>query len=386
MSRARLALVLVAAAAGPAHADAPITDRAYAIDFYDGVAIGNTAWVGMGGAGAALIVGSAGALINPSAPAVRPTTDLDRWSWDYHFDYLTGQYSSDYDNNGVVQPATGGARLITGGLAGRYRDWAAAVTATAQTAPLGDPAGELTAQALRIRTVVAKYFPDRDIAVGVGVQSVILEVAQADMPTLFEITGFGLIGGITYVPRLRDFRVAGSIESRILGEDVQATCDPSDCNGYILPERVAAPARGVVGFAYRFAETAWNQPVGGVFRDERSLTLTADVLVTSPSPDAYGLEAFGMQMLQRSGADFAISGRAGAEVEPLPGRLRVRAGSYWEPGRFEGVGGRIHGTFGLEVRVFEVPVWGKRRRGRVSFTGDVASRYRNLAVSIGLWH
>jgi hypothetical protein len=38
------------------------------------------------------------------------------------------------------------------------------------------------------------------------------------------------------------------------------------------------------------------------------------------------------------------------------------------------------------VRVFEVPVWGKRRRGRVSFTGDVASRYRNLAVSIGLWH
>ncbi|HVK82691.1 MAG TPA: hypothetical protein VM513_01220 [Kofleriaceae bacterium] len=29
--------------------------------------------------------------------------------------------------------------------------------------------------------------------------------------------------------------------------------------------------------------------------------------------------------------------------------------------------------------------WG-RRRGRVSFTGDVASRYRNVAVSIGLWH
>ena len=44
-----------------------------------------------------------------------------------------------------------------------------------------------------------------------------------------------------------------------------------------------------------------------------------------------------------------------------------------------------HGTFGFELRVFEENVWGPRR-GRISFTGDVAERYRNIAVSVGFWH
>lgn len=377
-------VLALAALAERAHADGPIVDRDYAIDFYDGVAIGNTAWVGMGGAGAALIVGSAGALINPSAPAVRPTTDTDTWSWDYHFDYLTGQYSSDYDNNGVALPEGGGAQLITGGLSGRYHNWAGAVTVTGQTAPIAG--GALAADALRLRYMVAKYFPDRDISVGLGAQQVVFQLGTEGEEALFSINGAGLVGGITYVPRLRNFRIAGGIESQILGGQVTSgTCDPMNCNGYILPRSVVSPARAIVGFAYRFADTAWNQQVGGIFRDEQSLTLTADVLVTGNSPDAYGIEAFGMQMLQRSGASFAFSARAGVEVEPLPGRLRVRAGSYWEPARFEGVSGRIHGTFGLELRALEFQAWG-RRRGRLSFTGDVASRYRNIAVSIGLWH
>ncbi|MBS1124738.1 MAG: hypothetical protein H6Q90_6966, partial [Deltaproteobacteria bacterium] len=316
----------------------------------------------------------------------RPTTDTDTWSWDYHLDYLTGQYSSDYDNNGVAQPEDGGAQLITGGLSGRYHDWAAAVTVTGQTAPIGDTADMFTADALRLRYMVSKYFPERDIAVGLGAQQVIFALGAPGEPALFQINGGGLVGGITYVPRLRNYRVAGGLESQILGGNVVTnSCDPLDCNGYILPESVVSPVRGIVGFAYRFADTAWNQQVGGIFRDEKSLTLTADVLVTGNSPNAYGIEAFGMQMLQRSGESVAIRARGGVEIEPLPGRLRVRAGTYWEPARFEGVGGRIHGTFGLELRMLEFQAWG-RRRGRISFTGDVASRYKNLAFSVGFWH
>ena len=121
------------------------------------------------------------------------------------------------------------------------------------------------------------------------------------------------------------------------------------------------------------------------FRDEHSLTITTDVLVTGDSPNAYGIEAFGLQQLQRSGRHSAISVRGGAEVEALPGRLRLRMGSYWEPERFVDQGGRLHFTFGMELRVFEFWLIGTRR-GRLSFTGDVASRYRNVAVSIGFWH
>jgi hypothetical protein len=141
----------------------------------------------------------------------------------------------------------------------------------------------------------------------------------------------------------------------------------------------------IVGGAWRFAPTQWNQLVGGNFRDERSLTIATDVVVVGASKEAYGIEAFGMHQLQRTGRNTAVSLRGGAELEALPGRLRLRAGSYWEPERYDDVGGRIHVTFGLELRVFEFFAWG-RRRGRISFTGDVAERYRNMALSIGFWH
>jgi len=64
---------LLLAAPAIARADGRITNRDYAIDLYDGVAIGSTASVGMGGTGAALITGTSGTLINPSAMAMRPT-------------------------------------------------------------------------------------------------------------------------------------------------------------------------------------------------------------------------------------------------------------------------------------------------------------------------
>src|SRR5512138_100272 len=100
-SRAPLVAALLLACAPGAAAD-PIVDRNYSIELYEGVAIGNTTQVGMGGAGAAVILGSAGALLDAAAPAIRETTDRDSWSWDYHLDFLTGKYSSDYDNNGIV--------------------------------------------------------------------------------------------------------------------------------------------------------------------------------------------------------------------------------------------------------------------------------------------
>ncbi|HWU86069.1 MAG TPA: hypothetical protein VN253_02295 [Kofleriaceae bacterium] len=371
-------------AAGPVAAADPIVDRNYAIDFYDGVAIGDTAQVGMGGAGAALGGDSAGTLLNPSASAVRRTTDTDRWSWGYHLDVLTGKYSTDYDNNGTATDQASGASLLTLGVAVRVRDWSAALTATGQTAPVAGAA--LDAQALRAKLVVAHWFPRTNLAVGAGVQTVSFALSRSSGEAMFEITGAGLIAGATWVPAMENVRAGLAMESGIIGGEVSTSaCDPADCQGYILPRAVVSPGRVIAGGAYRWAATAWNQLVPRTFRDERSLTAAADLVVTGSSPNSYGLEAFGKQELQRSGRATVVSIRGGAEYEWLPGRLRVRAGSYWEPGRFDGVGGRIHATFGVDVRVLELHLFGLRRV-RISGTADLATRYRNLAVSIGFWH
>ncbi len=69
----------------------------------------------------------------------------------------------------------------------------------------------------------------------------------------------------------------------------------------------------------------------------------------------------------------------------MPGRLRVRAGTYWEPGLLEGAGGREHVTFGTEVMLFSFHAWGLRRT-QLTLTGDLAARYNNVGLSIGFWH
>jgi hypothetical protein len=377
-------------AARPALADpqlSPITNRDYSIELYDGIALGNGTLVGMGGAATANASGTSGTLINPSAPAVRLTTDTDAWSWDYHIDYLIGSLSTDYDNNGITRD--GGTSVLTAGLGGRYHDWAIAFTGTDQYA-LVQRSGmsDLRASTLRFQFAAARWVNRIDAAVGVSVQSAQFDLKE-DCPgcaSLFTISGGGLEAGATWIPRWQSLRVAAAVATPIVGGQTVATCDPMNCEGFILPDHVVTAWRTRGGFAYRIAPTPWNQKVGGWFRDERSLTLAADLVVAGSTTNAYGLEAFSEKQLQRSGRHAAFSARAGAEYEWLPGRLRVRAGSYWEPGRFEGVSGRLHGTFGVDVRVFQFWFWGTRRRGRLGLTADLASRYKNLGLGVGFWH
>ncbi len=389
-----IALAVLASAPASAQALEPITNRNYAIDLYEGTALGNITTIAMGGAAAANASGSSGTLINPSAAAVRSTTDRDSWSWDYHLDYLNGGLSADYDNDGLGTGQRTSLSYATAGFALRVQNWAGAITGTIQSVPLSLDAanGSIppTGQTLRFRAAVAKWFPKWDIAIGAGLQIAELDVRQGcdqfTCPALFSIDGVGLEAGAQWIPRLENFRLGAALATPIAGGNVTASeCNPLDCQGYILPDQVVSAWRVTTGLAYRWAPSLWNQTTYTDFRDERALTAVLDLVIVGPSANAYGLDAFGMNELERSGRHTSWSPRGGVEYEILPGRLRLRGGSYWEPGRFEGVGGRVHGTFGIEVRAFEFHAWGLRR-GRLTLTGDVADRYDNLGISIGLWH
>ena len=390
-----LVTAVVAVTARRAHADAPvaplgppITSRDYAIELYDNSTLGNDATIAMGGAAVANAIGSSGTLVNPSAPAVRPTTDTDHWSWDDHLGYLDSSLSRDYDNNGRIDPGGSGTAVLTGGLALRVGDWAVAATATVQSLQIAD-AMPLTADTMRAKVAVARWVPAWDLALGGAVQ-----LAQFDLKpdcsgcaSLFSINGAGLEAGATWIPRARSFRLGGEAATPITGANVVAsTCaDPAACEGYILPLNVVSAWRVAAGGAYRFAPTAWNQQVRTPWRDERALTAVADLVVVGSTANAYGLEGFGQHERQRSGVHASYSLRGGVEYEWRPGRLRLRGGSYWEPGRYAEVSGRLHGTFGLELRALEFDLWGPRR-GQLTLTGDVAARYRNVGLAVGFWH
>src|SRR5256885_966419 len=231
--RRALAVVRPPAPAAAAPQLMPVTSRNYAIDLYDGNALGNSATVAMGGAAAANAIGSSGTLINVSAPAVRPTTDVDPWSWDYHLDYLNAQVSSDYTNSGLPQSSTfTGSSSFTGGLSLRVRDWAGAFTGYQQSVQVGTVATSagsgtpLDAQTLRLKFAVAKWEPRIDTALGLA-----LDVAQfqlkpncsmSDCGSLFTISGGGLEAGAQWIPRLESFRVGAGIATPIQGGNVNA--------------------------------------------------------------------------------------------------------------------------------------------------------------------
>ena len=109
------------------------------------------------------------------------TTDTDRWSWDYHLDYLTGKYSSDYDNNGVVADQASGASAVhRRPRRCRYRRLGGAITLTRQTAPVAETAAARQAAERCARSSSSRsWFPRVDLAIGVGVQTVTFRAVSA---------------------------------------------------------------------------------------------------------------------------------------------------------------------------------------------------------------
>jgi hypothetical protein len=411
-----LAVALAPAAAVAQEAFAPITSRDYTLDLHQGAVLGSGQTVGMGGTGVATGAGSAGSLFNPASVAVRSDNSPAQFDWDWHFDYLSSAVGTDFDNNGIKQAEEYGlfdGPLITAGLVGQYFEWGLGATLVYYKHPIEQaPDVELQPQTLVARLSLARSFLADELTLGLAVrggQFSMLRIAPgaggvATSTDLFSISGAALEAGGLWRPRDGNLRVGATGSLPVNSETVEvAACDPEDCEGYVLPERAALPWQVSVGAAWRRAPTAWNRkvaterrtngtPSGTKWRDEKYLLLAADLVVTGNVPGGYGIEAFAAtEQLQPSGRDVGISPRAGAEYEWVPGRFRIRGGSYWEPSRFrdpEGrdIAGRLHITLGLDLRVWSFCFWKERYRVRLSFTSDGAVEYGNGGVSIGFWH
>lgn len=398
------ALLLVAAITLPAVPAAAqpypeVMDRDFALDLYSGGIVGGVRVIGMGGAAVAIAVGSTGTLANVAAPAVRRETKHGTFGWDAHFDGQSAAFADDFDNNGLPDTDDASSQLGTAGLVIQYGDWGFGITASTTSTQIveddGDAAtmdGILEPQGSIAKIVVARSFLDETHTVGVGLRlaslSMVRPRAGLDKLELFRVSGPSAEAGYLWRPRERSNRVglAAALPVRNLTSVTVSGCDPLNCEGYILPERVEAPWMAAVGYAHRFASTPWNVEIDSQYRDERALLVAADLVVHGAVEDGHGLEAYARHMLQPSGRRPVVSPRAGAEAEVIPGWVRLRTGTYWEPSRFPGVAGRLHATAGADVRLFQFSLFGTAYRPRISFTADRAREYGNLGVSFGFWN
>jgi len=134
------------------------------------------------------------------------------------------------------------------------------------------------------------------------------------------------------------------------------------------------------------AEQARERAVRQLSR--RFLLLSADAIIVGPTENGVGLESFLSQERQTSGEDATVGLRVGAEGEPVTNWMKMRAGTYLEPSRFAGVSYRVHATTGFDVRLFTWDLFGLLNDFTVLFgaSADVAERYLNVGVGLGLWH
>jgi hypothetical protein len=117
--------------------------------------------------------------------------------------------------------------------------------------------------------------------------------------------------------------------------------------------------------------------------------VSASMLVASAVHDAVGVESLVNQTVDRSGEKAVASFHVGAEAGVLPRLLKVRAGSYVEPTRFDGSSPRVHGTVGLDVKLVPWDVfglWPLDYVWRLGLGADFAERYATWSFMIGGWY
>lgn len=349
----------------------PITDNGYRLDLSRGVASGSTEKIAMGGAGVAWGERSGALADNPaSVAAARPGPDERAWDWD---GTLASQVVGglDDDNNGSRSTTYRRHRVITAGGLIRVKAWGVGLLGLTQEYDVATSTAVRRFELMESHLILGQSPGDGSLSWGVGLRMAGFRARTKETKQrLLELSGGGLVLGFRWNPHRGPwhwgFSHQGPIQDnpdRVLSGGPVAAVD-----GLILPRAVDLPAATTVGVTRRGERFLW----------------TADVRVIGRVEEAYGVESFLEQKVQHSGRKASFSPRGGLEHLALPGRLRIRAGAYYEPSRFQGVHGRCHATLGAEAKLFKLN-WFGARHVSLSYALDAAPRYAAHFLSLGFW-
>jgi len=117
--------------------------------------------------------------------------------------------------------------------------------------------------------------------------------------------------------------------------------------------------------------------------------VAASMLLSGAVDGSVGVESLVNQTVQRSGQHTVLSPRLGVEVGVLPNFLKLRAGTYLEPTRFDEAKPRMHGTGGLDLKLLVWNVfglWPDNYMWRLGLGFDGARDYYTWGLTIAGWY
>jgi hypothetical protein len=358
----------------------PIVDNNYNLDLRQGPVLGSSRKVALGGAYIGVGEGIASLSSNPAGVAFRPQRSTTKFDWDWTAG-LTGLDSDDFDNNGETPPNYKSHRIRSLGLMGQYGSWGLGVLSESEIIALESPAADDDEYVLSVSSLtLGRQFLDRELTVGVGWRATTTKLRTSAFDvTLGKLSGTGWDVGALWNPDRGPWRFGMSYSSSIRADESLDTSgdSPLTVNGLIVPQQVILPASLGLGASYAVDSAPFWQG--------HKWLVAGDLLFTESSANAVGVESVLAQKIQSVGTDDTLGVRLGSELETIPGRLRLRLGTYYEPSNYAGVSSRMHVTGGFEVRMFHTSIWGDYDWS-LTATVDSARDYLNVLVAIGFWY
>lgn len=375
-------------------------DGTQRLDAQRGVVVSSSRVLGLAGAYAAVAEGLDGAASNPAAVAHRDR-HLDRgWDWDFVAAWYLPQPGvlsrQDPTNDGHTWGRLSGAANVHLGLSGQLGRLGAGLVMTSWQldSPIGDGStARVSTGDVALHVGWAGW--DEGLLLGASLAAAVGSVDRIDPSGRTTSRAYGgpqVRAGLLYRPRGLPFRLGLSASP---ASQARPGADPG--LPFATPTAFSFPARVSAGVAFWIGPGAWlfNEPSPAAQRqlglepvrspaDEARtpVLLSVELDVVGPSRNAVGFDAL---LPQGDGSGGGLAGRrtslvarAGAEWELLAHRLALRGGSWLEPSR-NGAPLRPHAAFGADLRF--TLLWDFR----VGVAGDLASRYQNVTLSLGLW-
>jgi hypothetical protein len=398
MFRAPAAAVL---ALLPALAAGAPYDGTQAFDAYTGLVVASGRVIGLGGAYVGVGEGVMGAAVNPAAVAQRDRHNADPWDLDGFITWFLPQpddlSSLDLSNDGVEDAELSGSGILLLGGSGQVGRLGGGVFGQVWAVSAADADGDsLTIGKIDLSLALGWSGWRDSLVVGASVSTIAGTVNYTPPGGLEQDIAYqtaALRLGVLWRPRGQFFRLG-------LGWDPGGRAEPSGDRA-IFP--VTTPAAFDFPWVLSLGASAWIGPNARRYNEPPPIALdrhpewgpgpaleassrmpvlvSVQLDVAGPTPGAVSIESAltGSGDAQLSGEKASVAFKAGVEWEAWPHWVRLRGGGYLEPSR-TGAGPRPHGTFGFEVRI---PFWPWDLQ--IGATGDVASLYQNVSLSLGFW-
>lgn len=379
--------------------------RPVTVEYFQGPVVSSNRIIGMGGAFIGVAEGADGHFINPASFATRYSYAADDWfDYDWALSWVTmpgGQNAA--LNRSPVEVDVDRAMYLELGFDVKFGRFGIGVHGAPHQfdeyfAWEADDGTTRIEQVTWVQSAggsgLGYAFGDGQFVVGTALQAVDLHLEGLNLEAdeTFSVTNTQLLVGGLLALHDQPWRVGARFRTAALG-DSEIVGDVEQFQLALEPTRVVAPWQVGVGASWWWGERAYNprygfdeesaageKTSGGEVGDRRYLLAAADLLITGATDEAIGIESFLSQRYRRAGQNITVGMRAGAESEVISDRLRLRAGSYFEPSRYERVDGRIHGTAGADLHVHLYWDW------RLNAALDVADGYLNYGLGVGFWH